>query len=511
MYLVLNLGLKSIRAIVFQNNGEIVCNNSILLTTTLNGEYIEQDSDEWWEKGIKVIKESIENESVKQQINAISVTASSSCMVPVDKKGQPLCRAIMVSDKRAVKETIEIGEKESYKELLKSRSDFIVKPSLMLPKILWLKNNKPKIFSQARYFLSPNDYFGYRFTGNAVVDTFNAEKCFYDVSTKSYPDRLLNDIGIDISRLPSVVNIGTNVGSVSKEFKLLIGMDENQKLEYIVSTYDAICAFYGSGAYDNGDTCDVSGTVTSLRTLVKGERVLKTTNIFSQYQKEYDISIIGGSNNLGGGLIEWAKQAFYSEHDSPYELMESEAKKVDSGADGVLFLPYLMGERAPLWNDNACGVFFGLGRNHNRKHMIRSVFESTGFSLKGLADEIETSGQEIKSIRFSGGLSRIHLIGRIKADILGKEIHIVDEYETTALGAFMIMGISDGIFGNLEESSSIVKISEIIMPSQKATEKYAQIYELYCDVYHSLLDSFEKRKMLQRDNIYKSSEKLENM
>jgi len=511
MYLVLNLGLKSIRAIVFSESGDIISNRSTPLTTTLNGSFVEQDSNEWWEKGVQVIKESLENESVKKQVNFITVTASSSCMVPVDANGNSLYKVIMVSDKRAHIEAEQISARDSYKSLLIQRPEFVVKSSLMLPKILWLKNNEPEVFSKAEYFLSPNDYFGYRFTGEAVVDILNAEKCFFDTGRNAYPERLLRDIGIESSKLPKVVEIGSNVGGVSKEFKKLIGMNESQKFDYVVSTYDAICAFYGSGASENGDTCDVSGTVTSLRTLVKGEKTLETKNIFSQYQKEFDISIVGGSNNLGGGLIEWAKQAFYSEHDSPYELMESEAKKIDRGSDGVLFLPYLMGERAPLWNDNARGVFFGLARNHNRSHMIRSVFESTGFSLKSLADEIESSGQNIKAVRFSGGLSRIHLIGRIKADILGKEIHIVDEYETTALGAFMIMGISSGLYSNLNDSSAIVKISEIIIPSAKAYENYSEMYGLYCEIYENLKGSFERHKNLHSGKVYRSYEKLENM
>ncbi|MBT8233855.1 MAG: hypothetical protein KJN84_14580, partial [Bacteroidia bacterium] len=423
----------------------------------------------------------------------------------------PLHKAIMVSDKRATLETAYIAEQDSYKELLRQRPDFIVKSSLMLPKIMWLKNNKPNIFEQAKYFLSPNDYFGLRFTGEAVVDSLNAEKCFFDPGIGCYPKSLLNSLGIEEERLPKVVDIGSNVGSVTDEFKREININNSQRMDYIVTTYDAICAFYGSGGMNEGEACDVSGTVTSLRTLVRGKKELKTNAIFSQYQSEFDTSILGGSNNLGGGLIEWAKQAFYSEHVSPYELMESEAKKIERGSDGVLFLPYLMGERAPLWNDNARGVFFGLSRNHNRHHIIRAVFESTGFALKGLSDEIEKADQKIDVIRFSGGLSRIHLIGRIKADILGKEIHIVDQYETTAMGAFMIMGISSGIFSTFEDSSSVVNISEIILPQPAAHKNYLQIYELYSEIYQKLVPCFDQHKQLHSGNVYRSYEKIENM
>lgn len=511
MYLVLNLGLKSIRAIVFNEYGKIVSNFAKPLTTILNGSNVEQSGEEWWDKGLEVINLALENENVRREVNCITVTASSCCVVPVEADGKPMRNVIMVSDKRASHEVSQIKKLNSYLDIRKERADFEVKSSLMLPKILWIKNNEPQIFNNAQYFLSPNDYFGYRMTKVATVDILNAEKCFYRAEADGYPSELLAELDIPEVKLPDVVDVGCKVSQVNNDFKSLIGIDKSQSLEYIVSTYDAICAFYGSGASEEGDTCDVSGTVTSLRTLTHGHKKLDSTKIFSQYQKEFDISIVGGSNNLGGGLIEWAKQAFYAEHKSPYELMESEAKKIERGADGAIFLPYLMGERAPLWNDEARGVFFGLARNHKRNHMIRAVFESTGFSLRSLLEEIELEGQNIKSVNFSGGLSRIHLIARIKADILGKEIHIVDEYETTALGGFMLMGISTGLFADLSAASKVVKISEIILPNEEAHGLYSEIYGLYKQVYNNLLDCYSIHAKLHQGDIYRSSEKIENM
>jgi sugar (pentulose or hexulose) kinase len=511
LYLVLNLGLKSIRAIVFDDSGQIITNKALPLTTILNGALVEQSGHEWWDKGIEVINQALENKKIVRQVEYITVTASSCCVVGVDSNGYPLHNIIMVSDKRAKIECDQISALPSYKALKEKRSDFEVKSSLMLPKILWIKNNAPEVFDDATLFLSPNEYFGYRLCGKAIVDNLNAEKCFYDSETQTYPQNLLADLEIPVAKLPDVAEVGTIAGELTNEFKALINVDTNQSIKLMVSTYDAICAFYGSGAATEGDTCDVSGTVTSLRTLTKGKKKLDTTTIFSQYQPEFDISIIGGSNNLGGGLIEWAKQAFYSESTSPYELMESEAKEINCGADGILFLPYLMGERSPLWNDDARAVFFGLSRNHNRKHMIRAVFESTGFALKSLLDEIELTGQKVEAVKFSGGLSRIHLIAQIKADILGKEIHIVEEYETTALGAFLLMGIASGIFANLCEASKVVRIREIILPNPKKHQIYLQAFALYKELYGSLLNCYEMHSQLHKQEVYSPSEKIENM
>ena len=151
----------------------------------------------------------------------------------------------MVSDKRANKECNHISKLDSYKEIRKDRSDFEVKSSLMLPKILWLKNNKKSVFNEAAYFLSPNEYFGYRLTGHTAVNTFNAEKCFFDSAKNSYPTKLLKELNIPLEKLPKVVQVGDVVSQVTNEFKKLIHINDSQSLEYIVSTYDAICAFYG--------------------------------------------------------------------------------------------------------------------------------------------------------------------------------------------------------------------------------------------------------------------------
>ena len=142
---------------------------------------------------------------------------------------------------------------------------------------------------------------------------------------------------------------------------------------------------------------------------------------------------------------------------------------------------------------------------------MRAVFESTGFSLRNILEEIENTGQEVKIIRSSGGLTRIHLVAQIKADILGKEIHIVDEYETTALGAYLLMGISTGLFKDLKDASSIVCVREIIFPNLDNHERYSKAYKLFKNIYISLLSCYSEHSKLHKENIYSRSDKIENM
>ena len=217
--------------------------------------------------------------------------------------------------------------------------------------------------------------------------------------------------------MPEVVEIGESIGNIRKDVAEIFGL--TTETEVVASSYDAICSFIGSGVSEEGESSDVSGTVTVFRTLTR-KKAAKQKKVYNIPYYSENANIIGGSNNLGGGLIEWVKQCYYLKDEYPYEIMEKEASESELGARGLLFLPYLLGERTPVWDDSARGVFFGLERMHTRKDMTRAVFESTGFIDLSIIDAINEAGIDVNSVRLSGGLARINLVSQIKADILGK-------------------------------------------------------------------------------------------
>ena len=511
MILVLNLGLKSMRAIVFNEKGEKINSSSLPVKTILRGDFVEQNPIEWWDKGVEVVKKVISETEIRKSIDYITVTSSSSCLVTLDKFGNSLRNCIMVSDKRATQQAEELNNLNIFKEIKASSNNIFALPSLMIPKIMWIKAHEPELFEKIEYFLSPNDYFIYKMTGNFVTDILNAEKFYYNIDKRCYPKLLFEKIGLSEKKLPIVKDIGFTVGKVEKQYKSKVGFLKASQIKVDLSTYDAICAIFGSGGGKDGDGCDVSGTVSSLRVLSKHKPNYFNKTIFSQYVPNNDFYIIGGSNNLGGGLIEWMKQCFYTAEKFPYEIMEREAQNSMPGANGIVFLPYLMGERAPLWNNTARGVLFGLERFHSRGDITRAVFESTGFSIYHIAEQIKSQGHNLNSIRFSGGLSRIKLIGKIKADIFGKKVYIVDEYETTSVGAFILVAISQKLFSSLSHASEIIKIREIILPDMVKHDIYKKYYGMYNDLYKALIPIYRKRKKIVDQVYFGKSENIENL
>ena len=326
--LVINLGMKSIRSIVFDTEGHKLGTASRPIETYLNEEYVLQNPEEWWEKAATVVKESMTDLNA-YDIDYLTVTASSSCLICIDKNGNKLYESIMVSDKRAVKEAKLISSQPVFKTL-KDQDGADCDASFILPKILWIKNNLPDVFEQTYKFLSPNDYMIARLTDKYVTDFFNAQKCYFDVRSNEYNRELLNVLGIDINSLPTVYDPGTEIGCLTEFASEWLGLSTKTKV--VLSSYDAICSFFGSGVTEEGEASDVSGTVTVFRTLTYEKKRLKSDSVFVTPYISKDMQIIGGSNNMGGGLIEWVKQCYYMNEPYPCFRCSAWSRRIDISA-----------------------------------------------------------------------------------------------------------------------------------------------------------------------------------
>src|SRR3989338_4667618 len=465
--LVLNLGLKGIRVIIFDGKGNILSSAYKRINTYLNKNFVEQDPHEWWDKGLACIKEALK--TVKN-IDFITVTASSACLISVDEKGECLIRSIMVSDKRAIKEAEEIGKLSSFHGL-PYRSDTM----FMIPKILWVKRNMPEIYDKTYKFLSPNDFFIHKMTNQFVIDELNATKYF--TKNNSYPKNLLKELNIDVNLLPEIKNTGFLI-NLSEDFMEELNLEK--KIPVVITTYDAICSLFGVSTNKEGEACDMSGTVISLRTLTDKNIIPNETRIFSQ--RLFNKNIVGGSNNLGGGLIEWLLQIFYLE--GSYDELEA-LKNRFSAVTGLIFLPYLMGERAPIWDSEVRGAFLGIERFHTKDDLARAVLESVAYLLKSILEVIEENGIKVSTIYVSGGLSKINLVNQIKADVTGKNIYKVKEIESTALGAYLLARHTlDKDFN----PKDFIEVEKIYTPDTSKKEVYSRSYKLFKIAYEGLKD-----------------------
>jgi xylulokinase len=364
----------------------------------------------------------------------------------------------------------------------------------MLPKILWLRHHEPERFAATRWFASPNDFLVARLTGEVVTDPMNASKYFHGLGGGGYPDALLSAIGLDAGSLPVVAGADPGL-PVRPEVRDRFGLPASCRV--VLSAYDAICAVYGAGVSSSGEACDVSGTVTSFRAVTDLEIRDPAGRVFSAPHLRPGLFLVGGSNNLGGGAIEWVKQLLYDLEADPYAAMDRDAADPPPGAGGITFLPYLLGERAPVWDASARAVFFGLGRNHRRSDLLRSVFEGVGYSVLDIAERLRELGIRIERVVASGGMARIEPILQIKADMLGVPLTVTRELESTSLGAAILVGVNTGSYRSIDEAiQAAVRFGPTFEPEPARTEMYRDFFGIYRGLYSSLRDLFAEREGL---------------
>jgi len=495
MILVLNIGLKNVRSIIFEVEGKAVADFSTPVKTYINNSFVEQSPKDWWDLAEQVIKSSVDSLGErKNQIKYITITTSASCLVVLDKNNKPLRNSILVSDTRSLKEVEELGSLEEF-QLLRKKYNYKSSPDLMIPKILWIKNNEPDIFDKASYYLNISDYLYYLICGIIATDSHNATKFYYNYIEKQYPHKLLKKLEIDLDTLPKVYNQGDVIGDILPELANKFQIPKNCKV--ILSTYDALAAVVGNGAFKKGDVVDVSGTVTSIR-LVSDKQISDNKNrLYSVKHYNTNLWLHGGSNNLGGGIIEWTKQLFSMKTSSAYIQIDDIIKNTSVCPGGLLFLPYLLGDRTPFWNPNSRGVFFGLNRAHTHQDLIKAIAEGVGFSILMILNIFKELELPVKSMTVAGGLSRIDSINQIKSDMYNIQIIKYDNFETTAIGAAIIALVGIGEYNNIESAfNAFCKIEKIYSPNSYNNNIYREFSELYFDLYNNLIDSFEKRAKL---------------
>ncbi|WP_295529929.1 FGGY family carbohydrate kinase [uncultured Thioclava sp.] len=513
MIIVLNLGLKSVRSIIYNEQGMRIANAGRRVNSRLNGELVEQDAHEWRTKLMEVLRESIDVSGLGGKIKYVTVACSASCLVPVDRSLVPKCRVIMVSDKRARDQAARISQSENMVKLAQ-KYGYKASEYSQISRMLWLKENDPAAYEGTWKFLAPNDYLTAVLTGGqAVTDQLNAEKNFFDTEAGSYPDALYDEFGLDTGKLPERVDIGTNVGKLDKTLLAEAGITSDPDM--IVGTYDAICSVFGTGVSAPGQVCDVSGTVTSVRMYSDKPFHDDKGRIMCQHFPPSNGYLFGGSNNLGGGLIEWAKTCLYTGDENPYEKMQIETEgdgSFGSNRTGLVFLPHLLGARAPSWNSDARGIFFGLERHHTRGDLMRSIFESVAFSIRDFLEIFHESETSPEMITASGGLATIRIANEIKASITGLPYHFMAEFESTSLGAAIIVMCSQGRFESYQQAcEQIVATKQIFLPRAQDKQYYDDMYGLYTELSIQADPLFQKRKVIMEKHRISVGEFVENL
>jgi len=407
----------------------------------------------------------------RNTLRAVIISGNGPTLVPISETGEFLKPVMSWMDRRGTEESARI----------QSVQNQYIDPTFYLPKALWIARNLPAVYEKTRFFLSCPESIVYWLTGNAltILPGDHFEQYFWN-------PELIAKLKLDANKFPDFVKPGTIAGKIGRLGAEASGLPEN--LPVIAAGPDFIVSLLGAGSVYPGRACDRAGTSEGINLCTK-ERVTDPRLMWYGHvvRPWYNIS---GIISTSGRALDWIKGVACGEEKN-YQDFFSQLNPVAPGSDRLLFLPYLAGERAPLWDPAARGAFIGLGLNHGKAELVNAVLESVGYAMRDVIEVMAENGGEITELRITGGPSKSRLWNQIKADITGKPILVPESSESVLLGNLLLALSALGDTENLAETAdSIVKIGDAFTPRSEYRAMYDDMFALYRESYRGLKEVF---------------------
>ncbi len=496
-----DLGTTGNKATLYDAEGKLVGSAFYGYSTEYaHPNWAEQDPNDWWD-AVVVSSQRLMRETgvAADDIACITFSGQMMAAVPVDAHGQPLRKAIIWADQRATPQTRWLEERISFEEVY-AITGHRLSESYSLLKILWLRDNQPDIYHAAYKFLHAKDSIVARLTGNFVTDTSDASGMdLYDLEKGVWSAALLEASGIDASQLPEVHPstdiVGTVLPSVADEVGVAAGTP------VVIGGGDGVCASVGAGVVGEGSAYNYVGSSSWIALATPKPIYDPKYRTFTYCHLVPDMYMPTGTTQSAGASYQWTRdrlcrmevQTAELLNLQPYALMDLEAGQSPVGANSLLFLPYLMGERSPHWNPKAKGAFIGLTIRHSRADMIRAVLEGVTLNLYAVLQAFTAQGAKVQAMRLIGGGAKARFWNQIMADVYGIPVYRMSILEeATSMGAALAGGIGVGLYKDFTLAESMNPIAEIIEPNPAAHAIYNELAPIFFEAYRVLEPVYEQ-------------------
>lgn len=500
----MDCGTTNIKAIILGEDGTVAAEASRpsrFLTPGPNMQ--EQDANEWWSNTVDIFQSLCKQAGadVVKKIRGISISSHTVTMLPVDAQGNPLRTAMTYQDNRSAGELHYIVDAIGYDRFVQIVGG---QPAVaFLPnKILWFKKNQPELFAKTAYFLQASSFINYKLTGvmTSDIDQASRTQCL-DMSTMQWSDEIGKVMGVDLGeKLPPLKLVDEIIGFVTEKAAKKTGLVAG--IPVVAGCSDAMASMHATGMSRLGEAGESSGT-TSL-VFVGSDK--KSAPDIPVVTKPCAIDgmpwVFDAPIQTSGASLKWfietmaAEERAYAEaHDKNiYTYLNELALESKAGSNGLFFFPYLLGERAPLWNEYARGMFIGMGMDMKRSDLVRSVFEGTAYALRHVMETVKESGAKAKILRICGGGAKSRTWCQIKASMLKMPVYILDEKSgDVPVGDALIVGHKVGVFEDLSKAAErIVKVNSIVQPVDEWVETYDKLYPYYVEMYRHLDGDLKK-------------------
>ncbi len=500
--ITIELGTNAVRVYAFDLDGNIIGSlKGYCPTFHSEPDYSEQDPDQIFITMLYVLKNLL-NEVLhpkKYKVLCICFSSSMHSVLAVDKRGNPMGNAITWADNRANKEAAELKNSPLGKKIY-SATGTPLHPMSPLTKIAWIKNNEKEKFKQVSKFLSLKAYILQQLTGEYVIDYSIASATgLLNIHKIKWEQESLKFAGITAAMLPALVPVDTKVGKLNKAYQASLGLSADTKI--LVGSSDGCMAVLGDGVNEEGIatiTVEDSGAVR-----VVSDKVMQDDKQrFFNYLLTENKYISGGPTNNGGVIFEWFTRQF-GDFKNPFDLEHTmleliqDASKVPAGSDGLIFLPYLLGERAPIWNANARGVFFGLNIKHEKAHFVRAAIEGIIYELYSIGKTLEEH-RTINSLSINGSFGTLPFFTQMVADMYNKPVRLRQNYHSVSYGSYLLSATEMGIYKSLDDAAKTVILPDLATPDKQNNKMYLKYFKIFERLSTKLASEFADIAALQQ-------------
>lgn len=461
--------------------------------------WAEQNPEDWWQAVCASTQKLLQQARVSPaDIACLVFSGQMMGCVPLDKSARPLRNAIIWADQRAVAQERWLSERVAPAEMYRITGHRL-SASYTICKILWLRDHQPDIYRATYKFVQAKDALVARLTGEFVTDHSDASSTnLYHLEQGDWSERILEAAQLDPVQLPALRRSIDVVGEVRAEVADEVGVAAGTSV--VIGAGDGLCAAAGAGVVAEGDAYNYVGSSSWI--------ALATQKPI--YDPEYKTFCFAhlvpgmfspcGTMQAAGASYQWTRDQLCSAETqaaaalglSPYELMNLSAEQSPAGARGLLFLPYLLGERSPRWNPRARGGFVGLTVRHNRADMVRATLEGITMNLRVILDAFTSQGAQIQAMRIIGGGARGRFWNKIMADVYGLPVHrLAILEEATSMGAALAGGVGVGLYPDFSMAKTMNQVTEVIEPDPAAQSAYEKLYPIFEATYHALTPIYD--------------------
>jgi xylulokinase len=503
-YLGVDVGTSGTKTLLIDQAGKVLAEaNADYPMHQPKPGWTEQSPDDWWQATVKTVREVIAKANLNAtDVKAIGLSGQMHGSVFLDKQNKVIRPALLWNDQRTTAECEEITSLAGGR---KSLIKMVANPALtgfQAPKILWLRNHEPKNFAKLTKVLLPKDDIRRRLIGDHVTEVSDASgTLLLDVVNRKWSSKLLSKLGIDSSLLPRVVESEDVTGTLTKEAAETLGLSTQCKV--VGGAGDCAAGAIGNGVVRSGILSTSIGT----------------SGVMFVYSDEPQYDAAGrlhtfchavrgkwhmmGVNLTSGGSLEWWIENVLQgldgcSADQVYAAATKEAAAIAAGSGGLLFLPYLNGERTPHADPSARGAFIGLNLTHKRPHLTRAVMEGVTYALRDSLAIIESLGVPVKEIRAGGGGSKNPVWRQMQADVFAKKITTLKVEQGAAYGVALLAAVGDGAYRDIAEAcKATIEVASHCNVDKKAAKTYDSLFPIYQQLYKHLKDDFAEIAKLQ--------------